>query len=162
MSELKKTPVGLANGGTITGVLEIDDTTGEGLLVKKTGVTGSEHIAIQAPAEASLLLNSGVSGGGQPATVRFAVNNSQIGSLTGDGTDSNTIKLGAGNSSITAAKSIQLPQIGGMFGPRMTTTARQALSLNASHDGLEVYDLTLHKKTFWNSTAWEIVDSTLE
>lgn len=40
----------------------------------------------------------------------------------------------------------------GILIPRMTTTQKNAISSPA--EGLEVYDLTLHKKSYYNGSAW--------
>lgn len=40
----------------------------------------------------------------------------------------------------------------GFLGPRMTTT--QKLAISSPSEGLEVYDLTLHKKSYYNGTVW--------
>ena len=45
----------------------------------------------------------------------------------------------------------------GMLLPRMTTT--QKLAISSPPEGLEVYDLTLHKKCFYNGNAWETITS---
>lgn len=45
----------------------------------------------------------------------------------------------------------------GFLPPRMTTAQRDAISSPA--EGLEVYNLTTHKKNFYNGTAWEVVTS---
>ncbi len=45
----------------------------------------------------------------------------------------------------------------GMLPPRMTTTQRDAISAPA--EGLEIYNLTTHKKNFWDGSAWRVVTS---
>lgn len=46
----------------------------------------------------------------------------------------------------------------GVLLPRMTTTQRDAIA--SPGEGLEIYNLTLHKKQFFNGTTWETVTST--
>ena len=45
----------------------------------------------------------------------------------------------------------------GVLLPRMTTTQKNAIA--SPTEGLEVYDLTLKKKCFYNGTAWETITS---
>lgn len=45
----------------------------------------------------------------------------------------------------------------GFLLPRLTTTQRDNISSPA--EGLEIYNLTLHKKQFFNGTAWETITS---
>tara|TARA_R110001606_G_scaffold91591_3_gene204268 strand:+ start:18040 stop:18978 length:939 start_codon:yes stop_codon:yes gene_type:complete len=45
----------------------------------------------------------------------------------------------------------------GFLTPRMTTTQKNAIS--SPVEGLEVYDLTLSKKCFYNGSAWETITS---
>lgn len=40
----------------------------------------------------------------------------------------------------------------GVLMPRMTTTQKNAIT--SPSEGLEVYDLTLHQKSYWNGTTW--------
>lgn len=40
----------------------------------------------------------------------------------------------------------------GVLLPRMTTTQKNAIS--SPTEGLEVYDLTLHQKSYYNGTTW--------
>lgn len=60
--------------------------------------------------------------------------------------------------SIDASSALQIDSTtkGGAL-PRMTTTQKNAIS--APLEGLEVYDLTLHKKSVFTGTVWETVTS---
>ncbi len=46
--------------------------------------------------------------------------------------------------------------IAAFFAPRMTTTQKNALT---PVEGMEVYDLTLHAKCFYNGSAWKTVSA---
>jgi len=45
----------------------------------------------------------------------------------------------------------------GFLTPRMTTSQRDAIANPA--EGLEIYNLTTHKKNFFNGTSWEQITS---
>jgi len=45
----------------------------------------------------------------------------------------------------------------GFASPRMTTAQKNAIANPI--EGLEVYDLTLHKKCVYNGSAWEVITS---
>lgn len=59
-----------------------------------------------------------------------------------------------GASSAVATATMQIDSITkGFLPPRMTTAQRNAIS--APEEGLEVYDLTLHKKFVYDGTTWQ-------
>ena len=52
---------------------------------------------------------------------------------------------------------IAISQMRGIIPPRYTTSQIEALVPTAAEEGLEVYDLTLHVKKYWNGTIWKIL-----
>lgn len=57
--------------------------------------------------------------------------------------------------SIELGKALQ--QMRGIIPPRYTTAQIEALVPTAEEEGLEVYDITLHVKKYWNGNLWKIV-----
>jgi hypothetical protein len=55
---------------------------------------------------------------------------------------------------------IAISQLKGIIPPRYTTVQIDALMPIAEEEGLEVYDLTLHVKKYWNGTMWKIIPTT--
>lgn len=45
----------------------------------------------------------------------------------------------------------------GLLIPRMTTTQKDAMTLVAADEGMEVYDLTLKSKQIWDGAAWQSI-----
>jgi|GEM_PF-1332964 len=87
--------------------------------------------------------------------VSEGVNYQAIRHLTLD--KSGRLHLGRNNSDIASAKLAVSSTTEGFLTPRMTTTQRDAISSPA--EGLEIYNLTTHKKNFYNGTAWEVITS---
>jgi len=52
-----------------------------------------------------------------------------------------------------------ISQLRGILPPRYTTAQINAFTLPIE-EGLEVYDLTLHVKKYWNGTIWKIFPTT--
>jgi hypothetical protein len=55
---------------------------------------------------------------------------------------------------------IALQQLRGIIPHRYTTVQIEALMPTAEEEGMEVYDLTLHVKKYWNGTMWKIIPTT--
>jgi hypothetical protein len=74
---------------------------------------------------------------------------------TGDalfGTTSGSVGIGANTSIATTAALDITSTTKGVLIPRMTTTQKNAIASPA--EGLEVYDLTLHQKSYYNGSSW--------
>jgi hypothetical protein len=69
---------------------------------------------------------------------------------------SRTIGIGISNAAASAHVDIT-STTRGFLSPRMTTTQKNAIASPA--EGLEVFDLTLHKKCVYTGSAWETVTS---
>jgi hypothetical protein len=68
------------------------------------------------------------------------------------GTTSGSVGIGA-TTTINASAIVQVTSTTqGILGTRMTTT--QKLAIASPAEGLEVYDLTLHQKSYFNGTIW--------
>lgn len=70
----------------------------------------------------------------------------------------NNQQVSINQNTVNASAQFQVDSVTrGVLLPRMTTTQKNAIASPA--EGLEVYDLTLKKKCFYNGTAWETITS---
>jgi lysophospholipase L1-like esterase len=68
------------------------------------------------------------------------------------------ISIGDAIPTLSACAQLELPASNmGFLGNRLTTTQRDAIA--SPVEGLEIYNLTLHKKQFYNGSAWETITS---
>ena len=57
---------------------------------------------------------------------------------------------------VTIELQAAISQLRGIIPPRYTTAQINAFTLPIE-EGLEIYDLTLHVKKYWNGTKWQII-----
>jgi hypothetical protein len=73
------------------------------------------------------------------------------------------ILIGEGMRNPAAVFQVNSTERGWMGKPRMTTTQRDAMTVEYAFDtgmaGLEIYNTTTNKQNFWNGSAWEVVTS---
>lgn len=99
------------------------------------------------------VLNSLVASGA--ITVTGTINTSSFNSLTNGGTITGALGIGETPDSSAALDVSSTTQ--GFLPPRMTTIQKYAII--SPSVGLFVYDLSLHKLSFWNGSIWETVSS---
>lgn len=137
--------------GSTTYAIQANGTGGFGGTV--SGVTSyvNNNIGATTTANFGLKANAGQTG----AFIRLQNSaDAVVGFIDVDG----GIKCGGNTKSSSAIIDVQSTTKGALL-PRMTTAQRTAIVSPA--EGLEVYDLTLHKKCFYNGTSWEQITSTI-
>jgi len=106
-------------------------------VANETGVTGSNNIVIGYDIDLPTVSTSNY----------LSIGNIIYGTV-------NTGQVSVGVSSQVASAILQVDStVRGFLPPRMTTAQRNAIS--APEEGLEVYDLTLHKKFVYDGTTWQ-------
>jgi len=154
----------IAGNKTFSGTTSLFTTTLTGDLLPDTNASrsiGSASIRLLAIYSSSLLSNNALTVGSTIAAgkILFRIGTTTVFAGGFQATTGNAYfqSIGAEPADIASARLFVNSTTQGVLLPRMTTT--QKLAIVSPVEGLEVYDLTLHKKCVFTGTVWETLTS---